>query len=672
MNYFNLVSNYPDPTIAAAWESQIKEADKTARLADTFKHCGNELFGRFATRYAELRALPRSARRALQRRLASSSELSAILPQNLQQGGRQLQHRMAWSLAGAAFLLTLGQGPVTAATITVTTSDPSIIADGQCSLIEAIINANNDAATHGDCAAGNGADTIVLPSNTDVMLSAAYVNTYIGGVAGLPIITSRITIEGNGAMIARQGDAPAFGLMLVANSGDLTLQSVTLSGGSSSGRGGGVFNYGRLRIKESTISGNTANVGGGTYNWYGNLTIQNSTVAGNTADQEGGGVNNHAGTVTIENSTISGNTANVGGGLRNTAYSYFGGSAATLTITNSTISGNHANQGGGVSNALVCYALFCYSGTLNLKNSVIAGNQATVAPEIENTSIVTANSFNLFGTNGNADVTGFIPGLNDIVPAAGVQIADILGPLDNNGGPTQTHALAAGSPAIDAGNPSGCRENAGAFLLTDQRGFVRNFDGNHDGSLRCDIGSVEYGAEAQGPPLVLAASRLLDAEIGVPYTSPSLITGGVQPYSIDVIAGAFPPGLIYDPVNNTIFGTPSSFGLKSFRLRITDQAGTSKTATFSVRILRAVGITTKTLPAAFNGRSYRARLVALGGKAPFSWSLLSGNMPQGLSLSGSTGVISGIPTVSGTFDLSFQVTDPMGGTANTTLILNIK
>ena len=209
-------------------------------------------------------------------------------------------------------------------------------------------------------------------------------------------------------------------------------------------------------------------------------------------------------------------------------------------------------------------------------------------------------------------------------------------------------------------------------MLTDQRGFVRNFDGNHDGTFRCDIGSVEYGAEALGPPLVLAASRLLDAEIGVPYTSPSLITGGVQPYSIDVIAGAFPPGLIYDPVANTISGTPSSFGLKSFRLRITDHAGTSKTATFSVRILRAVGITTKTLPAAFNGRSYRARLVALGGKTPFSWSLLSGNMPQGLSLSGGTGVISGIPTVSGTFGLSFQVADPMGGIANTTLILNIK
>ena len=104
------------------------------------------LFARFAACYADLRALPRSARRALQRRIARSSELAAILPEYLQHRGRRLQHRMAWSLAGAALLLALGQGVATAATITVTTNNPNIISDGQCSLIEAINNANNDAA----------------------------------------------------------------------------------------------------------------------------------------------------------------------------------------------------------------------------------------------------------------------------------------------------------------------------------------------------------------------------------------------------------------------------------------------------------------------------------------------------------------------------------------------
>jgi hypothetical protein len=434
-------------------------------------------FARFAACYAELRALPRSARRALQRQLARSSELAAIFPEYLQQGGRRLQHRMAWSLAGAALLLALSQGVATAATITVTTNDPRIIPDGQCSLVEAIVNANNDAATHADCPAGSGADTIVLPANANVTLSNVYCShTNFCSPVGLPLIASRITIQGNGAIIARDGNAPAFGLMFVGSSGDLTLQRVTLSGGTSFE---GLLNAGTVSIKNTIISGNT---GGGVFN-TGTLTIESSTISGNATASIGGGVHN-VGTVTIENSTISGNTANVGGGVYN-----FGGS---ITISNSTISANRANRGGGVLSREYCYLFSCYAGILTLNNSLIAGNQAAVGPEIQNSSVVNANNFNLFGSNGNAGVSGFTPGPTDIVP--GVSLAQILGPLKSNGGPTQTHALVAGSPAIDAGDPGGCRDNSGALLLKDQRGFTRHVDGNSDGAARCDIGAVEFGA----------------------------------------------------------------------------------------------------------------------------------------------------------------------------------
>jgi hypothetical protein len=352
MNYFDLCSSYPDPTIAAAWDSQVKGADTTPWLAGTLTECGGDLFARFAACYAELRALPRSARRTIQRQLARSSELAAILPEYLQQGGRRLQHRMAWSLAGAALLLALGQGVATAATITVTTNNPNVAADGQCSLIEAIVNANNDAATYPDCAAGSGADTIVLPANANVTLSAVDNTTF--GPTGLPLITSRITIEGNGATIARQANASPLRLLTVANSGNLTLQSVTLSGGSSSGNGGGIENSGILTIKNSTISGNASSFGGGLSNFNGSLTI--------------------------ENSTISGNSANQGGGIFNSADRPIAGS---LTITNSTISGNTANTGGGLRNSYYCEHFFNYycGGYLNLKNSLIAGNHAAVAPE---------------------------------------------------------------------------------------------------------------------------------------------------------------------------------------------------------------------------------------------------------------------------------------------------
>jgi hypothetical protein len=220
MNYFDLYSSYPDRTIAAAWDSQVKDADNTAWLA-ALTECGDELFARFAACYAELRALPRSARRALQRQLARSGELAAILPEYLQHGGRRLQHRMAWSLAGAALLLALSQGVATAATITVTTNNPNIASDGQCSLIEAIVNANNDAATHADCAAGSDADTIVLPANANVMLSNANTSLYGFWPISLPPIASRITIEGNGATISRQGGSPAFGLIAVRGNSPL-------------------------------------------------------------------------------------------------------------------------------------------------------------------------------------------------------------------------------------------------------------------------------------------------------------------------------------------------------------------------------------------------------------------------------------------------------------------
>jgi hypothetical protein len=533
MNYLDLYSSYPDRSITAAWEAQLKYANKNPWFNEALRRYGDELFARFAACYADLRALPRGARRAIQRRIARSSNLPALLPEYVRQGGRHLQHRMAWSLAGAALLLALGQGVGAAATITVTTDNPNIAADGQCSLIEAIVNANNDAATFPDCAAGSGADTIVLPANANLILST-----------GLPQIASRITIEGNGATIARQGDAPAFILVFVKGNssspgipptpGNLTLRNLTLTGGSS---GGGLFNFGGTVIENSIISGNS---GRGVSNG-GALTIENSIISGNT---EYGVINNKGGTLTIANSTVSGNTMlgvfnngtlgianstisnNSGVGVvsfdtlvianstisGNTSNSGGGGvtNYGRLTIVNSTISGNRANHGGGILNSV--FPDYGYVGTLTLNNSLIVGNQATVAPEIENVSGITVNNFNLFGTNGNAGVSGFTPGPTDIVPS--VALAQILGPLQNNGGPTETHALVSGSPAIDAGNPNGCVDSRGAPLPTDQRGLPRAFDGNGDGRAACDIGAFELNAQDLSPAISISDAIVTEGNSG--------------------------------------------------------------------------------------------------------------------------------------------------------------
>ena len=145
MNYLDLYSSYPDRAITSAWDAQLKYGSKNPWLNQALRRYGDELFARFTACYTELRALPRAARRRLQRRLARSTDFGAALPECLRQSGQRLQHRMAWSLAGAALLLALGQGVATAATITVTTDNPNIAADGQCSLIEAIVKRKEDA-----------------------------------------------------------------------------------------------------------------------------------------------------------------------------------------------------------------------------------------------------------------------------------------------------------------------------------------------------------------------------------------------------------------------------------------------------------------------------------------------------------------------------------------------
>ena len=117
-----------------------------------------------------------------------------------------------------------------AATLPVTTTNPAVVADGQCSLIEAIDNANTDVQTHADCLAGSGADVIELASSATYELVA--VNVSFFGPNGLPTVGSVITIEGNGSTIRRGVGAPDFRIMAVNSSGNLGLFDLTLRSGN--------------------------------------------------------------------------------------------------------------------------------------------------------------------------------------------------------------------------------------------------------------------------------------------------------------------------------------------------------------------------------------------------------------------------------------------------------
>jgi CSLREA domain-containing protein len=308
-----------------------------------------------------------------------------------------------------------------------------------------------------------------------------------------------LTISGAGAYLQGSGAGSTFldgsgtGRVIdVTATATATLYRMTIQNGNSGvgTTGGGVRNAGTLTIDTSLIRNNSSGAlnvaaGGGVFN-SGILSITNSTIAGNTAyDGHGAGLAN-ANTATITNSTISGNQSGMNGG------GVFNSAGCVLTIQNSTISGNIADvngdtigDGGGI------FAL----GTETLTSTIVAGNGRVFVDtpsDIVGGTINTA-SRNLIGDAGTAG--GIVHGTGgNIVGNAGtgtLAIATILNTtLTDNGGPTPTHALAATSPAIDAGsNP--------AALASDQRGSesARTTDhtgvANAAGSDGTDIGAFE-------------------------------------------------------------------------------------------------------------------------------------------------------------------------------------
>jgi hypothetical protein len=210
-------------------------------------------------------------------------------------------------------------------------------------------------------------------------------------------------------------------------------------------------------IINTTISGNSApGFGGGIEGGYWGVTIINSTISGNSAGDSAGGV---SGTfVGIMNSTISGNSAGkIGGGI----------ATSGAELTNSTISGNSAASAGGI-----YYAQGQYPTTSEISNTIF--NAGALGENIVNNgATVISHGYNLSSDDGGGVLNG---------PGDQINTDPLLGPLEDNGGPTLTHLPLTGSPAIDAGHPSFTRPP-----YHDQRGscFYRVF------GRRIDIGSVE-------------------------------------------------------------------------------------------------------------------------------------------------------------------------------------
>jgi Domain of unknown function (DUF5050)/Thrombospondin type 3 repeat len=342
--------------------------------------------------------------------------------------------------------------------------------------------------TTADSGPGSLRDTIASASPGDTIDFSLPANSTITLTSGELLVDKNLTISGPGAnTLAVDGNASSR-VFHISPGKTVTISGLTIQNGLAccvfpDNFGGGIYNdQATLTVSNCTFSGNSANYGGG-IDSVGVLTVSNSTFSGNSAGSGGGGIDNAgtfaSATLTVSNSTFSGNTVpgtgGTGGGILNT-------NGGATQVSNCTFSGNSAKYAGG---NLMNYAA---SATLTIGNTIL---NAGVPQNIYNAdATVTSLGYNL-SSDGGVTNDPFIPGSTGSLNATGDQInkEPKLGSLADNGGPTKTHALLPGSPAIDKGN------NPDA-LTTDQRGpgFARTFNdpaisNAGDGT---DSGAYEY------------------------------------------------------------------------------------------------------------------------------------------------------------------------------------
>jgi large repetitive protein len=178
-----------------------------------------------------------------------------------------------------------------------------------------------------------------------------------------------------------------------------------------------------------------------------------------------------------------------------------------------------------------------------------------------------------------------------------------------------------------------------------------------------------FTASAQPAPRITTTS-LPDAVAGAPYRASLAVMGGKKPFLFTVISGTLPAGLILDPIAGTISGTPTTAGTSSFTVLLTDANLASDTQALTVTVNASVSITTAGLPPGTVGVPYSQALAATGGSGGYTWSVTSGSLPTGLTLSAS-GLISGVPSSSGTSSFTVQVRNQTGATASQNLTITV-
>lgn len=396
------------------------------------------------------------------------------------------------------------------------------------------------AVDNGDALIGGGKSggTVTVSDSTfsgnNAGVGGAIDNADNGGTGSVTLTGSTVS-EDSAGLVGGGG---------INNDGTFDVVDSVLSDNAAASRsvGGGIDNGGDLDITGSTIAGNTTgdNSGGGIYGHGGSLTITDSTLSGNTAIGDGGAIESVKDAVTITDSTLSGNKATAGGGMAN--------DHGTDTITSTTFSGNnaeHSGDGGSIDSA---------GGTLNVAATIVTNT--TVGSDCSGT--ITDVGYNL-DNDGSCGFSAANHSLSDMKPE--------LGPLQNNGGPTETQAPAAGSPVLDQ-IPVGTVGN-GVTLCpgTDQRGVSRPQE------TACDIGAVELSPSAQ----TITSAATATATEGASFSFTVTTAGTPVPTLSE--KGKLPKRVKFKKSSTgtaTISGKPKSSGIYHLTIKATFGTGAGK------------------------------------------------------------------------------------------------
>ncbi len=363
-----------------------------------------------------------------------------------------------------------------------------------------------------DAGPGSLREAIEIANMTEGPDVITFAPELLGGTIGLTSgqleITDDLTIEGPGAnRLVVSRTAGPFRVFLVQSGATVEISGLSITGGFSLDYGGGIYNAGTLTVTGCTISQNCAIGRPGTFDWvihlpYGGggglyncgvLVLEHSTLSDNCGAYEGGGGLLNRGSSIVVNSTFSGNVAfgdyqPAGGAILDVGI----GVVLNCTVTNNWYTNPAGFFGDGVCTHLLLdwpYDDLAEFGHLEMRNTILAGNGSC-----DLSGSLAASGYNLIGdgTNGTGYVETDLVGPITLEPKKNPKFAVTqpidpkLAPLADNGGPTWTHALYTGSPAIEAGDPE--------FLPppdTDQRGegFPRVING------RIDIGAFEGAIE---------------------------------------------------------------------------------------------------------------------------------------------------------------------------------